>query len=469
SKEGLFARTFVINKRFELSQATVSIKREKISLKDDDASSSGATGNQSGKTGKGSGRTSPQPTMLGGGGSEGSASGDSGGNNFVERGNRRGLQSGGETTPEKETGKAPEKDKGDNPAPEGEVNEVIHIGNPRFMLSGGLVYSPLPRRTFKSVKGFTRDAQGNPTGDGSADIIGFGENSSRRLLPMVLLNSRLLSYKPASLYFSLGITAKHDDNVDIEYLIGPSVGLLNDRAVLTFGAYGGKEQNLVSDVKVGDELPDSVGKAKLFRKSYVWKPGFSFSYSFSRTTKKEGTLSTQTSSSSSADALRNEIRIGSIPFNLAVGLAYTSLEQRTYDTIVGFARDRQGKLTNGQTLTRIVGLTSSSSYRMTPLAMLHSRLTNFGGHDFYFSTGISGKKTNDDFDIEYLLGGSVNLYQRKAFLTFGTFIGKQQVLGGDFFEGAQFGKSEGVTTQNRYVWKPAIAFSYDISRIIKRQ
>lgn len=119
-------------------------------------------------------------------------------------------------------------------------------------------------------------------------------------------------------------------------------------------------------------------------------------------------------------------------------------------------------------MTRIVGVTSSSNYRMSPLAVLHTRLTNFGARDFYFTSGITGKKTDNDFDLEYLLGGTVNVYRRKVFLTFGTFIGKQQVLGGNFFEGAALNKTQNVTTINRYVWKPAISFSYDISRIIPR-
>ena len=125
--------------------------------------------------------------------------------------------------------------------------------------------------------------------------------------------------------------------------------------------------------------------------------------------------------SSPSDELKNEIRIGGVPFNLGLGLAVTSLEERTYDEIAGFARDRQGNLTNGQTLTRIVGLTSSSGYRMVPMVMLHTRLTDFGrSRDFYFTSGLTGKKTDNDFDLEYLLGGSVNVYGRKVFLTFGT-------------------------------------------------
>lgn len=460
SKEGLFARTFTIIKKFELTEATVTLSSTK--LPDTTAGQASGLGPQSGTPPARGG--SPSPTVAGGQPSEGSAGGNSNGGN---------TDGGGKGGPS--TNNDSDTLSGNNPpggsTPAGQVKEVVRIGKPRFTLSAGMVYSPLPRRTFESVKGFTHDAQGNPTGNGSTDIVGLGENSSRRLLPMLILNSRLANVNPFSLNFSLGITAKRDKDIDVEYLLGPSVGALRDRVMLTFGAYAGQTQKLVRDVKLGDELPDSVGDAKLFRKGYTWKPGFSFSYVFSDASKKkaEAQGGGGSGAGSSAPGVRNELRIGSIPFNLAIGLGYTSLEQRTYDAVVGLARDRQGNLTNGQTLTRVVGLTSSSSYRLTPLAMLHSRLTNFRrGPDFYFTTGVTGKKTDKDFDIEYLLGGSINVYHRKAFLTFGTFAGKQQTLGGDLFEGAQLGKTQGVTTINRYVWKPAFSFSYDITKIVKR-
>ena len=101
---------------------------------------------------------------------------------------------------------------------------------------------------------------------------------------MLFLNSRLYDYEKGSLFFTLGVTAKHDNNVDIEYLVGPSVSFLNDRALFTFGAYGGLSQNLVDNVRVGDALPASLGSdITFYRKSLNWKPGFSFSYSISRT------------------------------------------------------------------------------------------------------------------------------------------------------------------------------------------
>lgn len=461
SKDGLFARTFDVAKKFELSQATISVTRVPLDTK----GSAGASGSQSGGAQGTAAGGIPAGAVTGGPSNEGSA-GDSGR-----------LQSGTPGGPSPSDGEKGGSGGGDSagggnsntsPAAGAQINQMVQLGRSRFMLSGGLVYSPVARRTFQSVKGFVVDANGNPTGKGDADVVGFGQNSPRRLLPMVLLNSRLLDYGKGSMFFSFGLSAKHDDNLDLEYLIGPSVSLLNDRALFTFGAYGGLSQNLVSDLKVGQAIPDEVGDAKLFTKRMTWKPGFSFSYSFSKdkTPKVEGGGSAAKASPS--NELKNEIRIGGIPFSLALGFAYTSLEQRTYDEIVGLARDRQGNLTNGNNLTRIVGVTSKSNYRLTPLAMLHTRLTNLGAHDFYFTTGITGKKTDNDFDVEYLLGGSLNLYRRQLFLTVGTFVGKQQILGGNFFEGAALSTSQNVTTTNRYVWKPAISFSYDISKVIPR-
>lgn len=445
-KEGIFARTFEIIKKFELSEATVSITRVRIEPseeRDNVAAQSNSARERTAPTR----RDNPFDNPPAGNG------------NHDEK-------------VEKKEEKPKDKDESEPPKPvPGDINQSVQIGRPRFLVSGGLVYSPLPRQTFTTTTGFTRDAQGNPIGDGNKSIVGFDENSPRRLMPMVFLNSRIASFKPASIYFTLGVTAKHDRDIDVEYLLGPSVSMLNERAMFTFGAYAGKTSALVPDVRVGDEIPDSAGNASLFTKHYTWKPGFSFSYVFSNLTRGSedgGTTGTSSASASAADEFKDEIRIGNIPFNLAMGLAHTSLEDRTFDEVLGFARDRQGNLTNGQTLTRIVGLSTSSNYRLVPLAMLHSRLLNFGRHSFYFTSGVSGKKDDDKVQIEYLLGGSVNVYRRKLFFTFGAFAGKQQVLGGDLFPGAKLDPNQNVTTETRYVWKPGFAFSYDISRIMPK-
>lgn len=440
TKEGVFARTFEIKKKFELSAATVSIVRNEVKPTNESTATAQAS--------------PPKSNASAQNANQNHAGGD-------------------DPKDDKKADDKPAKD--DAPEPEKpvkpQINESIQIGRPRFLVSGGLVYSPLDRQSFVTTSGFTRDADGNPTGDGHAKVVGFDENSSRRLLPMVFLNSRIASFSPASIYFSLGVTAKKDKDIDVEYLFGPSVSMLNDRAMFTFGAYAGKGERLVPNVRIGDAIPDDAGNAQVATKHYTWKPGFSFSYVFSNLTKSAqegagGGGGGEGGSGSAADDLKDEIRIGGIPFNLAMGLAYTSLEDQSFAPILGFATDRQGNLTNGQTLTRIVGLSTSSNYRLVPLAMLHSRILNFGRYSFYLTSGVTGKKDDDKVEIEYLLGGSVNLYKRKLFFTFGTFAGKQQRLAGDLFLGGKLNSEQEVGVERRYIWKPAFAFSYDISRIV---
>ena len=443
-KQGLFARTFEIKKKFELSAATVSIAR--VEVKPTNESTATA-------------ETSPTKS---------NASAQNANQNHAGGDDAKGEK---KADDKKADDKAAKDDAAEPEKPvKPDINESIQIGRPRFLVSGGLVYSPLDRQSFVTTSGFTRDASGNPTGDGHTKVVGFDENSPRRLLPMVFLNSRITSFDRASIYFSLGVTAKKDKDVDVEYLFGPSVSMLNDRAMFTFGAYAGKGERLVPDVRIGDTIPDDAGDARVSTKHYTWKPGFSFSYVFSNLTKRTqeaaGGGGGEGGSGSATDDLKDEIRIGGIPFNLAMGLAYTSLEDQSFDEILGFAKDRQGNLTNGQTLTRIVGLSASSNYRLVPLAMLHSRLLNFGRYSFYLTSGVTGKKDDDSLEIEYLLGGSVNLYKRKLFLTFGTFAGKQQRLAGDLFVGGKLNADQNVGVERRYVWKPAFAFSYDISRIV---
>ena len=448
-QDGLFARTSEIIKRFEFSEATVSVTRTERGKAAENMASNVTKNHKA------------EATTNGGGAGNG-------GPNDEDSEEKDDSSKDKKDSGDKEKGSNGNGNGGNAQAPQS--NQSIQIGRPRFLLSGGLVFTPMQRRTFDKVTGFTRDANGNPTGDGTDSVIGLKEDSPRRLLPMAVLNTRIHSFSPTSVFFSLGVTAKHDSNVDIEYLIGPSVSLLNERAFFTFGGYLGRVQNLVPDVKIGDKIPDSAGDAQLFTSRYSWKPGFSFTYVMSENSKQSASLDAGGTSASGKQAdLKNEIRIGGIPFNLAMGLVYSSLEDQTYDEILGFARDRQGNLTNGETLTRIAGLTSDSSYRVIPMVMLHSRLLDFGSRSFYFSTGVSGRKVDDAMKVEYLLGGSVNVYKRKLFFTFGAFAGKRQVLGGDFFTGAALGKDQSVTTHDRYIWKPAFGFSYDMSRVFRRE
>lgn len=162
------------------------------------------------------------------------------------------------------------------------------IGNRRFELSGGLVYSPLGRVEYQPVLGFARDeqgnlidAEGNPTTKRDlTPVVGVSEDSGRRISPMVMLNTRLTNFRNNNLFFSLGFTGKKDSGgVDLELLAGPSVNFFKNNLFFTIGAYAGRQQRLGGDLFLNARLPEGTEKIPV-RKEYEWKPGFSFTYRF---------------------------------------------------------------------------------------------------------------------------------------------------------------------------------------------
>lgn len=162
------------------------------------------------------------------------------------------------------------------------------IGNRRFELSGGLVYSPLGRVEYQPVLGFARDeegnlidAEGNPTTERDlTPVVGVSEDSKRRISPMIMLNTRLTNFRNNNLFFSLGFTGKKDSGgVDLEFLAGPSINFFNNNLFFTIGAYAGRQQRLAGDLFLNARLPEGTEKIPI-RKEYEWKPGFSFTYRF---------------------------------------------------------------------------------------------------------------------------------------------------------------------------------------------
>lgn len=156
-----------------------------------------------------------------------------------------------------------------------------------------------------------------------------------------------------------------------------------------------------------------------------------------------------------------QAQIGNRRFEVSGGLAYTSHEKREFQPVLGFARDVQGGLTNGQTLTRVVGVKEDSRNRLAPLVMLNTRLTDNPTYNLFFSFGITGKKDNAGTDIEYMLGPSVNFLNNRLFFTAGTYAGKQQVLAGDLFLNAALPTGQNdVPVRKEFHWKPAVALTY---------
>jgi hypothetical protein len=160
------------------------------------------------------------------------------------------------------------------------------FGNaPFFSISGGLIFSPLRKKEFVRVQGFELDAQGNQIlvngKPNLTTVIGLKESSPTRIIPAVFLNGLLTERKSGfidGVHFSLGITAKNDNKgTDVEFLVGPSLSMLERRMFFTFGGYAGKQQKLAGNLFEGLALPSGVSEIPV-EKNYRWSFGFGLSY-----------------------------------------------------------------------------------------------------------------------------------------------------------------------------------------------
>jgi hypothetical protein len=160
------------------------------------------------------------------------------------------------------------------------------FGNaPFFSISGGLIFSPLRKREYIRVQGFEQDAQGNQVlvngKPNLTTVIGLKESSPTRIIPAVFLNGLLTQRKTGfidGVHFTLGITAKNDNKgTDVEFLVGPSLSMLERRMFFTFGGYAGKQQKLAGNLFEGLALPSGVTEIPV-EKNYRWSAGFAISY-----------------------------------------------------------------------------------------------------------------------------------------------------------------------------------------------
>lgn len=148
-------------------------------------------------------------------------------------------------------------------------------GGPRFALAGGFVFSTLEKPEYQRVPAVINGQNDH--------IVGLKENSNSRILPILMLHSRLFSrpnWKYVSgVHFSLGLTAKPDnEGTDAEFLVGPSISFIEERLFFTFGGYAGRKQELEGNLTLGQKIPDGFGDELPISKHYVWKPGFAITY-----------------------------------------------------------------------------------------------------------------------------------------------------------------------------------------------
>lgn len=152
-------------------------------------------------------------------------------------------------------------------------------GGQKFILAGGIAGTNMDRHRFARVDGFERGRDGTLVlVDGKpvlTTVIGREEDSAGGVSPIVLLHGSIIETQTFvdSIGWSLGLTAHIADQIDIEYLTGPSFGFVDNRFILTIGAYRAQTQQLDGDFYVGAKLPETVTEIPITRHG-EWGIGF---------------------------------------------------------------------------------------------------------------------------------------------------------------------------------------------------
>ena len=147
-------------------------------------------------------------------------------------------------------------------------HEISFGGGPRFGLSGGVVYSWLRTQEFQQVRGIELNRKREEVNPQTlTTIVGLAQDSSRRVLPMLLLHTRVLR-NAQWLHGTFGISAKKDsEGVNVEYIVGPSLSVIDNRVFLTPGLYYGRRYALGGDLYVGAPIPADLTSIPV-RKEY---------------------------------------------------------------------------------------------------------------------------------------------------------------------------------------------------------
>jgi hypothetical protein len=134
---------------------------------------------------------------------------------------------------------------------------------------------------------------------------------------------------------------------------------------------------------------------------------------------------------SSTTTRGRRINFGAERFIVSIGMAGTPLGQQEFGKGIGQPSfDASGNPVSGQPITNIVTLKNDSSYRLSPMAFLNTRV--FQRPDWinatYATFGITAKSDAPGVRPEYMLGVSQSFFDRHLLFTVGAYAGQQSKL-----------------------------------------
>jgi hypothetical protein len=134
-------------------------------------------------------------------------------------------------------------------------------GGARFASSAGWSITSANRQAYGQVQGHPRgSAEGDPDLSMIVPVVGLTDDAGQRNGPLALMHVRLFDIGDwVSVHASVGVTPKADDDaLRAEYIVGPSIGLAENRFFATFGWYFGRTESLQEGWFVGEKVPESI-------------------------------------------------------------------------------------------------------------------------------------------------------------------------------------------------------------------
>ncbi len=128
------------------------------------------------------------------------------------------------------------------------------------------------------------------------------------------------------------------------------------------------------------------------------------------------------------------INFGSERFIVSIGLTGAAFSQQEFGKAIGEPQfDTSGNaLMPPQAVTTVVVQKNDSSFRLSPMAFLNTRIYQPTGwvNATYATFGITAKSDSPGVRPEYMLGASQSFWERHVLLTLGVYMGQQSTLAG---------------------------------------
>lgn len=157
---------------------------------------------------------------------------------------------------------------------------VTVICSSPLSISGGFAMSRIDEREFVFVPSTKTVTENGQETEKVINRFGFKNNSSFRMLPVLLLNTRLHEWNDTyALHMSAGAAVDiktGEAGTDVEFLVGPSLSFKRSMFI-TGGVHFGRVPKLAGGFEVGAEVPDGIDQPPVEK---AWKPGFVLGITF---------------------------------------------------------------------------------------------------------------------------------------------------------------------------------------------